>query len=240
MTRLVLVHGFTQTRRSWDVVASALAARHDVVALDAPGHGELADVALDLWQGARLVAQQGGRAAYVGYSMGGRLCLHVALAHPDFVEALVLVGTTAGIRDDVERADRKRDDEARAARIERDGVDAFLREWLAQPLFTSLPTEARGLDDRRTNTAAGLAASLRLAGTGTQEPLWDRLAELEMPVLLVAGERDEKFTALAHQMAVAIGGNARVALVADAGHAAHLERPGAFVEIVRTFLHVVP
>ena len=236
MTRVVLVHGFTQTGRSWDVVARALASEHDVVALDAPGHGELADVALDLWQGARLVAQQGGRAAYVGYSMGGRLCLHVALAHPDFVEALVLVGTTAGIRDDVERADRKRDDEARAARIERDGVDAFLREWLAQPLFTSLPPEARGLDDRRTNTAAGLAASLRLAGTGTQEPLWDRLAELEMPVLLVAGERDEKFTALAHQMAVAIGGNARVALVADAGHAAHLERPGAFVEIVRTFL----
>ena len=210
---------------------------HDVVALDAPGHGELADVALDLWQGARLVAQQGGRAAYVGYSMGGRLCLHVALAHPDFVEALVLVGTTAGIRDDVERADRRRDDEERAARIERDGVDAFLREWLAQPLFASLPPEARGLDDRRTNTAPGLAASLRLAGTGAQEPLWDRLAELEMPVLLVAGERDEKFTALAHEMAAAIGDNARVALVADAGHAAHLERPDPFVEIVRTFLH---
>ena len=85
MTRVVLVHGFTQTHRSWDVVADALAREHDVVALDAPGHGELSDVALDLWQGARLVAQQGGRAAYVGYSMGGRLCLHVALAHPDFV-----------------------------------------------------------------------------------------------------------------------------------------------------------
>ena len=236
MTRVVLVHGFTQTRRSWDVVARALAPTYDVVALDAPGHGELADVTLDLWQGARLVAQQGGRAAYVGYSMGGRLCLHVALAHPDFVEALVLVGATAGIRDDVERADRRRDDEARAARIERDGVDAFLREWLAQPLFGSLPPEARGLDDRRTNTAAGLAASLRLAGTGAQEPLWNRLAELEMPVLLVAGERDQRFSEIAREMALATGSNARVALVADAGHAAHLERPDPFVEIVKTFL----
>jgi len=236
MTRVVLVHGFTQTRRSWDVVARALAPTYDVVALDAPGHGELADVTLDLWQGARLVAQQGGRAAYGGYSMGGRLCLHVALAHPDFVEALLLVGTTAGIRDEVERVNRRRDDEARAARIERDGVDAFLREWLAQPLLASLPSGARGLDDRRAITAAGLAASLRLAGTGAQEPLWDRLAELEMPVLLVAGERDEKFTVLAREMAAAIGTNARVALVADAGHAAHLERPDDFVEIVRTFL----
>jgi 2-succinyl-6-hydroxy-2,4-cyclohexadiene-1-carboxylate synthase len=236
MSRVVLVHGFTQTHRSWDTVAGALAPRHDVVALDAPGHGELADVALDLWQGARLVAQQAGQAAYVGYSMGGRLCLHVALAHPDFVDALVLVGATAGIRDDVERVNRRRDDEARAARIERDGVDAFLREWLDQPLLDSLPREARGLDDRRTNTAAGLAASLCLAGTGAQEPLWHRLAELEMPVLLVAGERDEKFTAIAREMAVAIGDNARVALVADAGHAAHLERPDTFVEIVEAFL----
>jgi 2-succinyl-6-hydroxy-2,4-cyclohexadiene-1-carboxylate synthase len=236
MSRVVLVHGFTQTHRSWDVVIGALAPRHEVVALDAPGHGELADVGLDLWQGARLVAQQGGRAAYVGYSMGGRLCLHVALAHPDFVEALVLVGATAGIRDEGERARRRRDDEERAARIERDGVDAFLREWLAQPLFASLPHEARGLDDRRTNTAAGLAASLRLAGTGAQQPLWNRLAELDMPVLLVAGERDERFTALAHEMEHEIGGNARVALVAGAGHAAHLERPDAFVAVMETFL----
>jgi 2-succinyl-6-hydroxy-2,4-cyclohexadiene-1-carboxylate synthase len=236
MSRVVLVHGFTQTRRSWDVIAGALAPRHDVVALDAPGHGELADVALDLWQGARLVAQQGGRAAYAGYSMGGRLCLHVALAHPDFVDALVLVGATAGIRDDLVRVTRRRDDEARAARIERDGVDAFLHEWLAQPLLASLPREARGLADRRTNTAAGLAASLRLAGTGAQDPLWHRLPELEMPVLLVAGGRDEKFTALAREMAVAIGDNAHVALVADAGHAAHLERPDTFVGIMETFL----
>ena len=236
MSRVVLVHGFTQTRRLWDGVAGALAPHHDVVALDLPGHGELSDVALDLWQGARLVAQQGGEAAYVGYSMGGRLCLHVALAHPDFVDALVLVGTTAGIRDEGERARRRRDDDERATRIERDGVDAFLREWLAQPLLASVPRDARGVDDRRTNTAAGLAASLRLAGTGAQEPLWHRLAELEMPVLLVAGERDQKFAAVAGEMAVNVGANARVALVPDAGHAVHLERPDAFVEIVETFL----
>ena len=236
MTRVVLVHGFTQTRRSWDVVARALAPRHEVVALDAPGHGELAEVALDLWQGARLIAQLGGRAAYVGYSMGGRLCLHVALAHPDFVEALVLVGATAGIRDEDERDGRRRDDEATAARIERDGVDAFLRDWLAQPLFASLAPEATGVDDRRTNTAVGLAASLRLAGTGAQEPLWDRLHELEMPVLLVAGERDDKFSVLAGEMAAAIGENAHFALVPGAGHAAHLERADAFVEIVTSFL----
>jgi 2-succinyl-6-hydroxy-2,4-cyclohexadiene-1-carboxylate synthase len=236
MTRVALVHGFTQTRRSWDVVARLLGDEHAVIALDAPGHGELADAALDPWQGARLLAQQGGEATYVGYSMGARLCLHIALAHPDHVESLVLIGATAGITDESERAARRRADEERAARIERDGVDAFLREWLAQPLFASLPPEARGLQDRRTNTAAGLAASLRLAGTGAQDPLWDRLSELEMPVLLVVGELDHKFTALAHEMAAAIGANARVVSVTGAGHAVHLEQPEAFVAVVRAFL----
>jgi 2-succinyl-6-hydroxy-2,4-cyclohexadiene-1-carboxylate synthase len=237
MARVVLVHGFTQTRHSWDAVARLLEPDHEVLALDAPGHGELAGVALDLWQGARLVAQQGGRAVYAGYSMGGRLCLHVALAHPDHVDALVLLGATAGIRDDAERAVRRREDDARAMHIEHVGVDAFLREWLAQPLFASLPADARGLTDRLANTAEGLAASLRLAGTGAQDPLWDRLEELEMPVLFVAGERDDKFLAIAREMASGVGVNAHVALVPRAGHAAHLERPDAFAAIVRDFLH---
>jgi 2-succinyl-6-hydroxy-2,4-cyclohexadiene-1-carboxylate synthase len=217
-------------------VTSALAERYETVAVDAPGHGELGDVALGLWQGARLLAQQGGTATYVGYSMGGRLCLHLALAHPDLVEGLALLGATAGIDDDDARARRRQEDEQRAERLERDGLEAFLEDWLAQPMFASLPRDAAGIADRRRNTAAGLAASLRLAGTGAQEPLWDRLDELEMPVLLVAGEGDERFTAAAHRMATAIGDNARVALVRDAGHAAHLEQPQAFVDILTGFL----
>jgi 2-succinyl-6-hydroxy-2,4-cyclohexadiene-1-carboxylate synthase len=240
MTRVVLVHGFTQTRRSWDRVAPALAARHEVVALDLPGHGELGDAALDLWQGARLLAQRGGAAAYAGYSMGGRLCLHLALAHPDLVEALVLLGATAGIEDGEARARRRLEDERRSEQLERDGVEAFVDEWLAQPMFASLSRDAAGVDDRRRNSVAGLAASLRLAGTGAQEPLWHRLGELEMPVLLVTGERDERFRALARRMAKAIGANARLAVVPGAGHAAHLERPDTFAELVAGFLDELP
>ena len=113
----------------------------------------------------------------LGYSMGGRLGLHVALAHPDFVDALVLVGATAGIRDDVGARRRRRTTTRHARRASSATASTpSCSEWLAQPLFASLPPEARALDDRRTNTAEGLAASLRLAGTGAQEPLWDRLA----------------------------------------------------------------
>jgi 2-succinyl-6-hydroxy-2,4-cyclohexadiene-1-carboxylate synthase len=104
---------------------------------------------------------------------------------------------------------------------------------LAQPLFAGLPAEARG---GRTTDATGMASSLRLAGTGTQEPLWDRLGGLSMPVLVVAGERDAKFRALGQRLVGTIGANAELMLVPDAGHAAHLEQPGAFVALVRPWL----
>ena len=106
--------------------------------------------------------------------------------------------------------------------IERDGVDAFLERWLAQPMFATLADP--GLDDRRRNDAAGLASSLRLAGTGTQRPLWDRLPALTMPVLVVAGALDAKFVAIAERMADAIP-DATLAVLDGAGHTAHLERP---------------
>jgi 2-succinyl-6-hydroxy-2,4-cyclohexadiene-1-carboxylate synthase len=151
------------------------------------------------------------------------------------VRRLVLVSGTAGIADPVERAARRRADDDLAATIEEIGVDAFLERWLAQPLFASLPADARQLADRQRNTAAGLASSLRLAGTGAQEPLWDRLGDLPMPALIVVGERDAKFVAVAERLGALIG-RAEVVVVASAGHTVHLERPDAFVEVLTTWL----
>ncbi len=177
--RVVLVHGFTQTSASWADIAAELAADHEVVAVDLPGHGG-SGPALDLWATADELVATGGPATYVGYSLGGRVALHAALAHPEAVQRLVLLGATAGIDDAAERAARRAADETLAASIEQHGVDAFLQQWLALPLFAGLPKEAAGLDERRANTVEGLAASLRLAGTGTMDPpLWSRLGELQ-------------------------------------------------------------
>ncbi|MBL8775394.1 MAG: alpha/beta fold hydrolase [Acidimicrobiales bacterium] len=236
-TRLVLVHGFTQTERCWGPVAADLAADHKVVRVDAPGHGGSAAVDADLPATADLLATF-GPGTFVGYSMGGRMCLETALRHPHAVEALVLISATAGIEDEEERAARRASDEALAERIEAAGVDAFLDHWLSLPLFTGLPPEGRFDAERRTNTAAGLAASLRLAGTGTQQPSWDRLAELSMPVLVVAGADDAKFTALAHRLADAVGANATLAILPGAGHTTHLEAPDAFLAALRPWLAV--
>jgi 2-succinyl-6-hydroxy-2,4-cyclohexadiene-1-carboxylate synthase len=232
--RLVLVHGFTQTGRSWSAVADHLAAGHEVVAVDAPGHGDSATIEADLPAGADLLGVTGGRATYIGYSMGGRLCLHLAVARPDLVARLVLVSATAGIDDPAERQSRRDADEALAATIERDGLDAFLQRWVAQPLFAGLPDPDLG--DRRRNTVAGLAASLRRAGTGTQEPLWSRLPDLDVPVLLVAGADDPKFVAAAERMAGLLPRAAALAVVEGAGHTVHLEQPAEFLTVLDGWL----
>lgn len=237
MARLILVHGFTQTAASWDAIEYRLTALgHVVKSLDAPGHGAHHDTHLGLWEGADLLAAEGGRGTWVGYSMGGRIALHVALAHPDNVERLVLIGATAGLDTVAQRIERQASDELLAEELERDGLDAFLSRWLAQPLFATLPEDSAGLDARRRNTVSGLAAALRLMGTGSQDPLWDRLAEVHAPTMVVTGSLDEKFTALAHRLVEALP-DAHVASMNGCGHACHLEAPDAFVGAVDSFVN---
>lgn len=245
-SRIVLVHGFTQSAASWARVADRLRRRHDVLAVDLPGHGSASAVRVaDLAGAARAVASAGGRAAYVGYSLGGRCCLTLALDRPDLVERLVLVGATAGIVDASERSARRQADAALADQLdppgarEADGPDdgtarlaAWLTDWLAGPLFAHLGPEQADLASRLVNTPEGLASSLRSVGTGTQVPTWDRLRELSMPVVLVTGERDEKFTAIAEKMRHSIGPNASHVVVPGVGHAVPFEAPAAFAEIV--------
>lgn len=233
---IVLVHGFTQTGRCWGPEAADLATDHEVIRVDAPGHGGSAAILAGLRTGGRLIADQGGEATYVGYSMGARFCLHLALSNPELVRGLVLIGGTAGIEDPAERAERRAQDVRTAARIREEGLEAFLDAWLTQPLFARLPAEAAHRAERLENTVDGLVSSLEQAGTGSQDPSWHKLSTLAMPVLVVAGSLDEKFAALGARMADAIGANATLALVPDAGHAAHLEQPAAFLSILRPWL----
>jgi 2-succinyl-6-hydroxy-2,4-cyclohexadiene-1-carboxylate synthase len=233
---IVLVHGFTQTRRCWGPEAAELATDHEVIRVDAPGHGASAGILAGLRTGGRLIADQGGEATYLGYSMGARFCLHIALSNPELVRGLVLVGGTAGIEDPAERAARREQDLRTAARIEAEGLEAFLDAWLRQPLFAGLSEAKAFRAERLENSVAGLMSSLEQAGTGSQDPSWHRLSKLTMPVLVVAGEHDEKFSALARRMAAEIGENATLAIIAGAGHAAHLEQPEAFLAVLRPWL----
>jgi len=220
--RLRLVPGFTNTARSWDAVERALPTDWDVQAIEVPD-------GLDFPGTADALGHRGGQGCWVGYSMGARLCLRLALDIPRFVDGLVLVSGTAGIADPGERAARTADDERRAGELERDGVEVFLERWLDQRLFETLPRELAGLEERRRgNPVHRLAHQLRVLGQGVQEPLWGRLGELEMPVLVVAGGYDRTYSNIGRRMASTIGSNAKVVVVERAGHALHLEQPRAF------------
>lgn len=231
-TPFVLLHGFTQNARSWGPFADRLATGRGVLAVDLPGHGGSAGIDADLTGTAELLASSIPPGIVVGYSMGGRVALHLALRHPDVVTGLVLISTTAGIDDADERAQRRADDERLADRIEEIGVDRFLAEWLSGPLFADLGDEQARLGQRRTNTAAGLASSLRRCGTGTQFPLWDELGRIDCPTLVVVGARDEKFRSLGGRLMQSIGSAAELVVIADAGHNAPLERPDETADVI--------
>jgi len=229
--RLVLVPGFTQTAVAWGRVRTHLPSDIDAVALDVP-------TGLGFVEAAAAIGELGGRAVYAGYSMGGRLCLRLAVDRPDLVRGLVLLSASAGIADATERAARRDVDEQLARDVERDGVDAFLDRWLHQPLFATLPPEAAGLETRRAgNTVATLTHALRALGPGTQEPLWDRLGDLEPPLFPVAGTLDEKYVDIAFEMAKRVGPDVHPVLIGGAGHAVHLEQPEAVAAVLRRVVH---
>lgn len=237
---LVLAHGFTQTGRLWGRFGAQLAPGRRLIRVDLPGHGGSAPVAADLVDGGALLGAAGAIGSdgtpfdLVGYSLGARLALHTALARPELVRRLVLVGGTAGLDDPDARTARRRRDDTLADQLESSGdVDGFVHRWLAAPMFAGLVTPAPG--ERRRNTAAGLASSLRLAGTGTQQPLWDRLGQVTAPTLVLVGAGDLRFTTLGRRLVAGLP-DAVLSLVPGAGHAAHLQQPALAARMVRQFL----
>jgi 2-succinyl-6-hydroxy-2,4-cyclohexadiene-1-carboxylate synthase len=222
-----LVHGFTQTASSWSIVEPFLRGGSlEPAALEVP-HG------LGFAATASALGDAGGRAAYVGYSMGGRLCLQLALDRPELVEKLVLVSASPGIADEAERTARRAADESLAQEIERDGVAAFVERWIAQPMFAQLPPDAAGIEQRvAANSVGRLTHQLRALGQGAQPSNWQRLHEVTAPTELFAGDADAKYVAIAGRMAPPLRASVRV-LPGD--HACHLE-PNGFPHLLASWL----
>jgi 2-succinyl-6-hydroxy-2,4-cyclohexadiene-1-carboxylate synthase len=234
---LVLLHGFAGTGRAWEQVVAALGpARYRPLTPDLRGHGAaasrrpitFADCARDALGAAR------GPFTLAGYSLGGRVALHAALTAPQRIARLVLVATTAGLQDPAERARRRAADEQLAAWAQGAGIDDWVARWTAQPLFAGTPAAAaaRWEEDLRRNDPAALADVLRGIGTGSMAPLWDRLGELTMPVDVVTGERDAKFTALGRRLVAGLP-RARLTVVPGAGHGLPREAPEALAAVLQ-------
>jgi 2-succinyl-6-hydroxy-2,4-cyclohexadiene-1-carboxylate synthase len=223
-THATFVHGFTQTSQSGKPLLARLHTPLCSQLIDAPGHGLSYDGTRTLWESGHDIVETMHTGILVGYSMGARMCLHAALLDTDKITSLILISGTAGLRSDEERTQRIDSDNKLAERIVAVGVEAFISEWLQQPLFASLPLDEADIADRLRNSSEGLANSLRFAGTGTQNPLWDDLHKITLPVLLIAGARDTKFVQLAQEMHARLP-NSTFCVIPDAGHSVHLERP---------------
>ena len=246
---IVLLHGFTGRGESWADHASAFrSAGLRVLTPDLPGHGanqpaNPSDYTMEA-AAAQLAAlldrEKMGPVHLLGYSMGGRLALYFALHAPQWVASLILESASPGLAMAPERAARVARDNALAERIQREGIPAFVAFWESLPLWNSqarLPAAIRQRlhEQRLGNAPAGLARSLHSMGTGVQPSLWERLGELSLPVLLLAGAEDAKFVAIARQMAERIP-QARLTVVPRAGHTVHLEQPIAFQDAVLAFV----
>jgi 2-succinyl-6-hydroxy-2,4-cyclohexadiene-1-carboxylate synthase len=226
---LVLLHGFAGTHRAWDLVVPELdAERYMPLVPDLRGHGTKSRVRPVSFAGcvADVLAQAPPRFALCGYSFGGRVAQHVALAAPERVTRLVLVSTGGGLEDEGERAARQAEDDALAADIEGLDGEAFADRWQAQPVFDGTPDEAARSwrADLLRNDPRGLAEALRGLGTGVMEPVWSRLDTLTMPVTVVAGERDTKFMAFAERY-MSILPHAQLVVIPGAGHGIPREAP---------------
>lgn len=236
----VWLHGFTHTRESAHVFRSILAGTSELWTVDLPGHGVADTLSATLEETADLIADvlPDRPVALGGYSLGGRVALHVALRHGERLSRLVVVGASRGIENPADRSVRRSRDEQLAIRIESIGAEAFLNEWLDQSLFSSLvddPMERSARSTHGANSARGLAESLRRAGTGTQEWLAPRLGAIDVPTLALAGTNDAKFTVEASAIAQGVR-TGTFDTVDHAGHAAHLEQPERTAERIAQFL----
>jgi 2-succinyl-6-hydroxy-2,4-cyclohexadiene-1-carboxylate synthase len=233
---VVLLHGFGGTHRAWDRVIEHLPTeRYRPRALDLPGHGDQLDAPRPItFDGCveSVLDRSPKRFVLAGYSMGGRIALHVALAAPERVARLVLISATAGIEDPHERARRSAADCRLADEIEAGSISEFATRWRSQPMFAEDPPEvgARACADQSRNNPGGVAAALRGIGTGEMQPLWERLDQLTIPVTLVVGGRDLKFRSLGERMVTRLS-DARL-LILHGGHGLPYEVPAAVAESI--------
>ncbi len=248
---MMLLHGFMGSSADWadaDSVPLISGERHSI-AVDLPGHGGTVVTGSD--ESFRMENCAAGlidlmdtlgldRCDLVGYSMGGRLALFLALEYSDRFRRVVLESASPGLKTLDERKARIAHDEKLARRLETQPLKDSLTDWFDQPLFASMRSSRARFDAllrrRLENDVSDLCRSLRMMGTGVQPSLWPRLDRLSLPLLLIVGGKDAKFQAIGRDM-VARGKGVAMDIVDGAGHNVHFEKPLAYAECVERFLN---
>lgn len=246
---LVFLHGFTGSSYNWLQFLDIFSDQFHVVLLDLPGHGRTSSPAdperysMDLVSHDLITIFQALNLSNVnllGYSMGGRLAIYMAVKYPTYFKSLIIESASPGLESAALRQARIKSDNRLASDIEEIGIPEFIERWQQMPLFST----QKGLSveqkenlrlQRFNNTAIGLANTLRGMGTGQQPSLWSELNTIHLPVLILAGELDQKFSSIARQITATIP-NAELNIITGAGHNIHLEKSQRFISSVLDFL----
>jgi 2-succinyl-6-hydroxy-2,4-cyclohexadiene-1-carboxylate synthase len=251
---VLFLHGFLGSSHDWSDIITDIAQQHWSIAVDLPGHGKtvvngsennyrIENCADGLIHLLGTLGIQ--RCSVIGYSMGGRLALYLAVKFPDRFTRVVLESASPGLKTQKERKERREQDGRLAERLEKDSWEDFLKQWYDQPLFTTLKRDKKRFavllasrmdnEKRAPDWKSGLATSLRMMGVGTQPSLWDELHKIEARLCLIVGEKDGKFKRIAAEMVSRCPGTS-IGIIENAGHNTHWENPGEFVRQVKHFL----
>jgi len=247
---ILFLHGFTGSAKDWNDVAQKINKRFNKLALDIVGHGKSSSPSsVNHYTLESLVNQiehvlnklQLKEIILCGYSMGGRVALNFSIEKPELVKGLLLESASAGFKNEKEKNARKESDDELAAFIEQNSLEDFAARWLDQELFGtlrrfSIDKQKRLKDERTKNSKIGLANSLRGSGTGVMPYLGSELSKLKIPVLLITGGLDEKFTRINQSLKKMIR-SSKHKIISTAGHNTHLEEPKKFIEAVNGYLN---
>jgi 2-succinyl-6-hydroxy-2,4-cyclohexadiene-1-carboxylate synthase len=243
---ILFLHGFLGDRADFAQVISLLSEQFYCLAVDLPGHGKTRGVGGDesytMPNTARALVDlldslNIERCFLVGYSMGGRLALYLALNFPERFPKIVVESASPGLKNQQERDARIQHDFKLASQLETSDLSSFLANWYNQPLFASLkkhPEFNRIIESKLQNNPFELARALRNLSTGCQPCLWDKLKQNGNPLLLLAGEYDNKFLSINTEMA-SLCEAARLEIISSCGHNIHFEDVNAFVKQIRQF-----
>ena len=246
---LLFLHGFMGSSADWGDIVPVFSPRRYCISIDLPGHGQTKVESEDDFRMGpcadsivRIMDKLSiERTDLVGYSMGGRLALYLAIHHPDRFGCVIIESASPGLKTEAERLERVESDNKLAEKIKNTPMDRFLDDWYSQPLFSTIDKsspEFAGLVKRRlANDPDGLALSLKGMGTGAQPSLWPHLDKITARLLLIVGEHDSKFMSIASEMS-GLCPSAEVAIIPGAGHNVHFENEQEYLNQVRLFLEI--
>ena len=173
----------------------------------------------------------------VGYSMGARLALGLSLEFADRFAGLVFISGSPGLETPAARQKRWIADQRVANRLDAEPIEQFLEDWYRQSVFGGVPSEVLRAEIHRKQKLerASWPQILRANSVSQQPNYWERLSELKVPTLSIAGERDEKYRAIAKRVEQELHGS-QCRIIPDCGHIVHREQPQALVSAIEEFV----